>query len=202
MRTAACRVYRRDGEVEMANPLSAGVVAEIISGWAAHSGPVDAISFTGGEPLTQVDFLRAVVAELGQERPAILLETAGVHPNQLARIVESIDIVSMDLKPPSATGERPYWDEQREFLRTATRARDVYVKLVVDEATTADDLKRCVEVVKEGAPGTEVYVQPMMGEDRRPRLSGESLDRIFLTLRAEGCAVRVVPQIHKLLNIQ
>ncbi len=61
------------------------------------------VSITGGEPLMWPEFIRALRPMLGSRR--IHLETAGAHPESLARVLDVIDHVSLDLKLPSDMDE-------------------------------------------------------------------------------------------------
>src|SRR5689334_12565633 len=70
------------------------------------------VSLTGGEPLAHVAFLSEFAPALQSKKFRVYLETAGVHPRPLEKIVRSCDVISMDMKMPSATG-KTYWNEHR-----------------------------------------------------------------------------------------
>jgi len=50
-------------------------------------------------------------------RPAfrIYLETNGIPFDALQHVIDLIDVVSMDIKLPSATGLRPFWKNTGNF---------------------------------------------------------------------------------------
>ena len=56
-----------------------------------------------GSPLAQVDFLDAWLESRPLDLP-VLLETAGILPARLARLLPHVAIVSLDVKCPSNTG--------------------------------------------------------------------------------------------------
>ncbi len=95
-------VIRRDGEPpakedRWASPFQAAL-------WVASVEPGEPrpVSITGGEPLIWPEFIRALRSML-RPRP-IHLETAGAHPEALARVLDRVDHVSLDLKLPSDMG--------------------------------------------------------------------------------------------------
>src|SRR5215470_1951041 len=90
-------------------PDSLLLVAEV-GALRASSPPLHAMAVTGGEPLAQVEFLVAWLQGRGDDLP-VLLETAGILPARLERVLPYVAIVSLDFKCPSNTGERARWDE-------------------------------------------------------------------------------------------
>src|SRR5688572_9174526 len=62
------------------------------------SGP-RTVSVTGGEPLMWPEFVLGLRGVIGERR--LHLETGGGHPQSLARALEAVDHVSLDLKLPS-----------------------------------------------------------------------------------------------------
>ena len=99
---------------EEPNPAS----GEQIEKWLlSFSDPM--VSLTGGEPLQQVDFLEDWLPRVSQKY-SFLLETNGVLPQALERVVPWIHTVSMDIKLPSSaqTGRRG-----RSLKRSCRRGR-------------------------------------------------------------------------------
>ncbi|MFT6110373.1 MAG: organic radical activating enzyme [Planctomycetota bacterium] len=103
MRPESPARIQRDGEPlqrekRVASPFQ---VALWIAG--VEPGEPRTVSITGGEPLMWPEFIRALRPMLGSRR--IHLETAGAHPESLARVLDVIDHVSLDLKLPSDMDE-------------------------------------------------------------------------------------------------
>ena len=69
----------------------------------------------------------------------------------------SVDVVAMDIKLPSATG-RDTWAEHREFLAVAPEK--IFVKVVVTDRSTAEELARAAALVREAAPMAPFLLQP------------------------------------------
>ncbi|HRM60154.1 MAG TPA: 4Fe-4S cluster-binding domain-containing protein, partial [Megamonas funiformis] len=53
------------------------------------------ISITGGEPLLFTDFIRALAQKVKQFNVPLFLETNGTLPQQLEKVIDIIDIISM-----------------------------------------------------------------------------------------------------------
>ncbi|HVN84006.1 MAG TPA: 7-carboxy-7-deazaguanine synthase QueE [Candidatus Binatia bacterium] len=180
------------------NPLLASTLAAHATALIDREGPVDAVAVTGGEPLVQAEFVAEFLRQAGFQVP-VLLETNGMLPDRLRLVLPQITIVSMDIKPPSNTGERVFWDEHAAFL-AAAEGKDLYVKVLVDDATTEDDVARAAELVAchGRAP---LYLQPIMDPDARPEIDRPHLDQLFAVARRHHDRIRVLPQTHKILRI-
>src|SRR5215510_6999803 len=112
------RIVGPDGVQTRPNPATVDELAAEVAALRALSPPLHAVAVTGGEPLAQVDFLAAWLERSPPGLP-VLLETAGIMPARLARVLPLVSIVSLDVKCPSNTGERARWDEHETCLRAA-----------------------------------------------------------------------------------
>lgn len=177
------------------NPIDTEALTQIVR---AYSPAV--LSLTGGEPLQQSAFIGAWLRRLDGHYK-ILLETNGVLPRELESVIERVDIVSMDIKLPSVTGMRAYWDEHAEFLKIA-KQREVYVKLVVSEALRIDELEQAVDLVRSIAPKIPFVLQPVTLKGKSSPGIGEArLQELYRLSRQRLEDVRVVPQIHPRLGL-
>ena len=77
-------------------------------------GPHAFVSFTGGEPLIYLDFIKPLAQELRKAGFKIYLETNGILTPALAEMIGECDLIAMDMKPASVTGAR----RQNSFLRS------------------------------------------------------------------------------------
>ncbi|MBR2921800.1 MAG: anaerobic ribonucleoside-triphosphate reductase activating protein [Alphaproteobacteria bacterium] len=66
-------------------------------------GKLDAVTFSGGEPLMQ-DCLSDAISEVKDLGYAIGLHTGGYHPKHLEKILPLVDWVGLDIKAPFETG--------------------------------------------------------------------------------------------------
>jgi 7-carboxy-7-deazaguanine synthase len=198
----ACRVLGPDGERRRPNPLSIETLADEVRGLRATSPALHAIAVTGGEPLAQADFLESWLAEAAPGLP-ILLETAGIWPAKLERLLPHVAIASLDFKCPSNTGERARWDEHEACLAAAVAAGvDVYVKMPVDAGTAPGEVERGARIVAAVDARVPLFLTPLT-EPASPRLTigAHELERLQAVASAHLPDVRVLPQLHKMLGI-
>ena len=199
-RTAGYRIYEQ-GRVETGpNPVSAASLAALVGGLLDREPPIDAIALTGGEPLTQAEFL-AEFLHAGRFRTPILLETSGVLPQRLPEVLPLVDIISMDIKPPSNTGERAFWEEHAAFLELSS-GKDVYVKLLVDEATTDEDVDRAAKLIAGVQRAIRIFMQPIVDSKEALTISAGRLNHLYFIARRQLDSVQVLPQMHKILGIR
>lgn len=192
-------VVRGRAERRLPNPLSASDVLEIAAELVAEVGAaIDGVALTGGEPLSQSQFIAELLSS-GDLASPTLLETSGTMPERLDGVVDRVDLVSMDLKLPSNSGETSFWHEHSDFL--ARVAGKAYVKLLVDQATSDADVRRAATLVREVAPSTPVFLQPITASGGGVTISQDRLGTLFDLSRSIIADVRVLPQVHKMLRI-
>jgi organic radical activating enzyme len=198
---AKCSVQVKGETIEVANPLGASALTELVRRVAKGESGVHALAVTGGEPLSQADFLAAWLARAPLGLP-VLLETNGTFPDKLRRLVGLVDIISMDIKLPSNSGERGYWQEHGEFLRVGA-TKDIYVKMPVDGTTAIDEVERGVRLIASVDRGIPLFLQPLVAHPEGTLLiDGERLARFYaLACRYLG-EVRVLPQVHKVMGLR
>src|SRR5882724_1505104 len=126
-RTPTCAIYATDGsQSDRSNPLTATEVMELLDPFLSAPG-LHALAVTGGEPLVQSSFL-AELLSLARMPVPVLLETNGTYPDRLDEVLPFVSIISMDVKLPSSSGERAFWDEHAAFLAKSA-GKTVYVKV-------------------------------------------------------------------------
>ncbi|MFH1386101.1 MAG: 7-carboxy-7-deazaguanine synthase QueE [bacterium] len=160
------------------------------------------ISLTGGEPLLQVEFLKSFIPLLKEQlKLPIYLETNGTLPDHLTEIIELVDIISMDIKLPSATGLSPYWKEHRRFLETAY-LKEVFVKIVFTKETTMKDLEEGVKIIAEVDENIPLILQPATAHRHVKPPEAVKILAFQALAKRKLKQVRVIPQIHKLLGLR
>lgn len=199
-RTPTYTVYSNRGVETRPNPASIGDVVALVAGILRADPPIDAIALTGGEPLTQADFVADFLGA-GRFPVPVLLETNGVLPQRLQHVLPLVDIISMDIKPPSNTGERHFWEEHAAFLDLC-RGKDVYVKLLVDETTIAEEVERAAALVASAPQLVPAFMQPIVDQGGLPAISAQRLTHLYCVARQRLDSIRVLPQTHKLLGIR
>jgi organic radical activating enzyme len=169
--------------------------AEVEGVWrGCHS-----VSLTGGEPLMHKDFLKEFLPLLRVYKIPIYLETNGTLPAELKEIVDDVDIVSMDVKLPSSTGCRPYWEEHVLFLRHCW-GKDVFIKTVISSNTQMEDMIQAVEMISKGDPTMPLFLQPNHFDlDKGVLDKCQEYQEYCLNYLSD---VRIIPQMHKFMNLR
>lgn len=157
------------------------------------------VSMTGGEPLLQSDYFKELAARLKREGAAIYLETNGTLPDKLPDCLDLIDIIGMDWKLPSSTGERGCPREHVQFLKQGAE-KDLFVKIVVTDATKPCELKEACARISEVRPGTPLIIQPVTEVERARPPSAEFLLQLHSVAQRHLRHVRVIPQMHRLMG--
>ncbi len=193
-----CHIYphvgNSSGAKQINNPVSAVRASEIVQGFSAPW-----LSFTGGEPLLEADYLREVIMNLSPNNYKFILETNGTLPEQLEKIIHHLDYVSMDIKLPSLVRAN-FFEEHEKFLAIAEQ-KPCYVKIVVTSQMEMDEFNTALKIIKKINPNIPLFIQPVT-----PR-EGESKPDIFKLISWQNEAlkflkdVRILPQIHPWLGL-
>ncbi len=201
-RTARCQVETVPGSGQLEgwdNPLSFDQVIGIVRAWNnALPGAHHSLSITGGEPLLHAELLSRWLPELRKILP-VYLETNGTLPDQLDLLIETIDVISMDIKLHSQTGERTDWETHRRFLEISQET-DCYTKLVVGETTTDLELQLAADLVHGVCGEIPIILQPVT-QDGKIAISTQRLISMQALIAEIHPAVRVIPQTHRFLNV-
>ena len=162
------------------------------------------IALTGGEPLLQAPFLAELLPRLCADKYPIYLESAGDLPQQLESVIEWINVVSMDVKLSSVTGEPNTFPAHWQFLKICRDHKvDVFVKVVLSAETDEDELMEAAKgILKAGGAETVGVLQPMTRAECNTAVpTGEQLlrwqDQVSSVLRD----VRVIPQMHVMMEV-
>lgn len=153
------------------------------------------ISFTGGEPLLEADFLSEFLRKYKNRlNKKIYLETNGTNANELKKVIDYVDIVSMDIKLKSATGIRFSLISFDDFIEVA-KQKEVFAKVVFDENISNSEITEVTTLAKKY--GILLILQPKM-----PISSTLNIDVIFEKFYSKYKNVRLIPQVHKFLNVR
>lgn len=183
-------------EISLENPVSVGDAAEQIRRLLA-AAPHHSVSFTGGEPLLHADFIAAVAERIPAK---IFLETNGTLVDELEKILAQVDIVSMDVKPPSAAAEN-LWARHRAFLETAA-AKEVYAKLVVTADLTEAELDETCRLIAGVRADIPLILQPVTPRGGCVPPKADALLRMQARALRVLREVRLIPQAHTMMGIR
>lgn len=164
------------------------------------TSPVTYAALTGGEPLLQSEFVSDLAYRARVKGLQILLETNGTMPAAFETVRQHVDIVSMDIKLPSALGGRDFWKEHEEFIRSAQN-KDLYIKIIVGEKTTDGEFIRALRLITAIDRSLPLFIQPETRPDGFLGASQNRLEQLYRIASSLCKNVRLVPQIHTVLGV-
>jgi len=170
------------------NPATAEETLDAIRSLGPHSW----VTFTGGEPVLQAEFLRDVALRARDVGMKTYLDTSGTLAERLAVCAEAIDLFAFDVKLPSCPGVKMDWEDTRRCLALAG-GKEAFVKIVVTQDTREDEVAHAARIVP---PGMQIVLQlatPVNAQTVPP--NGDALQRLRA---ASGRDVLVLPQLHVL----
>jgi 7-carboxy-7-deazaguanine synthase len=157
------------------------------------------VSFTGGEPLLQPDFLKEILMLSRGAGYKNYLETNGVLYAELRKIIDYVDIVAMDLKLPSSSGMGNLWGFHRRFLETALQ-KEVFIKAIISASTTEEDLHEAARLISEVKNDLILVLQPNSFDDYESLVSKFKIFKDICD--RSNIRSRIIPQVHKLMGIK
>lgn len=153
----------------------------------------NSISLTGGEPLLYFQFIKSFLIKYKNKlNKKIHLETNGTLYNNLAEIIDLIDVVAMDIKIKSATMEDNKFLLNEKFLDVAKNK--AFIKVVFTNEITDDEIENILKIAKKY--NTPIILQPKTPID----LKTPFLD-IYNKFYNEYKNVRLIPQTHTFLQV-
>ena len=195
-----CNVETSAGSMnftKIKNP-TANEVVDIIKNFSAQV-PTHSVSFTGGEPLLNWQFILDVATKLKKICDLkIFLETNGTLTHELKKVLSVIDIISMDIKFPSVTGLNLF-TRHEEFLQIA-REKDLYVKAVISQETSQEEFLQAVELVAKISPEILFILQPVTPVGNVKIASPQKILNFQALALKILRDVRIIPQTHKFIG--
>lgn len=164
-----------------------------------YPAALHSVSFTGGEPLLQNEFLKTILAQTRKAGYKNYLETNGTLPAALKELIDYVDIVAMDIKLPSSTGQGEHWQEHEQFLKAAKK-KDLFVKTVICQSTKPCDFKKAIELLSGIDVNIPLILQPNSFE------AGNGLTEKLKELKKFSLKklsyVSIIPQLHKIIGVK
>lgn len=158
---------------------------------------IHSISLTGGEPLMETAFLSEFLPLLNKP---VYLETNGTLYDNLKQIIQYIDIISMDIKLPSCSKMSDLFNEHKNFIKIAVENnKEIFLKMVFDENITDEEINKTIEIAQ--INNLLIILQPKM-DGEILKLSSSTIYKVFYNIISKYNNVRLIPQVHKFLNIK
>jgi organic radical activating enzyme len=201
-----CRVERTAGGQdfeELANPLSAGDVADAVRRLVRpQPGLHHSVALTGGEPLLHADLLVELLPMVGDLGLGAYLETNGTLSDELMKVLPHVDVVCMDIKLPSSTRQAPLWGTHERFLLALAAVEDPtrldFAKCVVTADCEPEEVAQAARLIVGVNAQMALVLQPVTAT--RSEIEAPS-PRQVLELQAAAKRVlprvRVIPQTHR-----
>ena len=158
---------------------------------------IHSISLTGGEPLLDVSFLKEFLPLVNKK---VYLETNGTLYTNLNEIINFIDIISMDVKINSSSKNGDLFNLHQKFIQIALdNNKEIFIKLVFDENITEEEIINTINLAKKN--NILIVLQPKMNENTLC-ISSYDINNILDLFIKKYDNVRLIPQMHKFINVQ
>lgn len=196
IRFSSCNLHCKYCDTDFKTSLKSYTAKELAKEIEQYKN-IHSISLTGGEPLLSTDFLQEVLPLTNKK---IYLETNGTLFNELEKIINYIDIISMDIKLPSTTGMPDLFKEHDNFIKIAQKhSKEIFAKVVFDTNITDDEINNVIKIAKEN--NILIILQPKM-DGEILNLKTEFINEIFYRFVSKYQNIRLIPQVHKFLNVR
>jgi 7-carboxy-7-deazaguanine synthase len=182
------------------NPATIDQLSGFIDQLKGQPGLHHSVSLTGGEPLLQVDFLKLLIPKIKEKGLKAYLETNGTMPDRLSEVIDLVDIVAMDFKLPSMTGESDRLQEHKKALEVAA-SKEVFVKIVIGKQTKPIEIENASKAISEVNGEIPLVLQPVTPvREIKHGPTSEQMFSFHAIAKRHLSRVRVIPQVHKLLG--
>ena len=153
------------------------------------------LSLTGGEPLLEADFYAEFLKNYKQKLDKkIYLETNGTLFDELKKVIDFVDVISMDVKLKSACAQEIPLDVFDKFLSVATK-KEAFIKVVFDENISQKEIDDISNLSKKYS--VLLVLQPKM-----PMSKDFEFNEIYEKFFQNYKNIRLIPQVHKFLNVR
>lgn len=159
---------------------------------------IHSISLTGGEPLLHAEFFKDFIPTLPAK---YYLETNATLADKMYTVLDLIDIVSADIKLPSATGVNGTLEKHNTFFSTVRQNKEIYLfaKMVFDEKITEEEILAATNMAKKY--DFELILQPKTNPDNKI-IPINFAEEVFSKCLKRHKNTRLIPQVHKFLDIR
>ncbi len=168
------------------------------------------ISLTGGEPLIWNEFLTEFLPKV---KTKFYLETNATITDNLEKILPYIEVIAADIKLPSCSGIKNSFELHNKFFNVikhykvdcaVTRQYDcegkkLFAKIIFDKNITNEEIENCIFLGEKY--NLELILQPKMNGNEIS-VDSEFMIHVFNKFIEKYQHVRLIPQVHKFLDIE
>ncbi len=204
-----CEYCDTDFEAEQSKEYTAEELVSYVKSLKGFKS-VHSVSLTGGEPLLWADFLNTFLPKI--KKPIYLETNATVHIG-LKKVFDNIDYISADIKLPSSSGIKNSFEMHDKFFESVRDAiltcattkqydcerQTLFAKIVFDENITDEEIDKSIKLAKKYK--FQVILQPKMN-GMKLEIPTSVIENIFDKFLEKYENTRLIPQVHKFLNIQ
>ena len=156
---------------------------------------IHSISLTGGEPLLSAKFLKEILPLVNKK---IYLETNATLADELSEIKDYVDIISADIKLESSTGLKNMFQMHDTFFKNCDGIK-TFAKIVFNDKITDFEIITSCNLAKKY--NLELILQPEM-KGNSFSVDTEFSAGIFYKFLDNYDNIRLIPQVHKFLNVR
>nr|MDO8080155.1 7-carboxy-7-deazaguanine synthase QueE [Candidatus Freyarchaeota archaeon] len=170
------RIEENPGTGEFAlfsNPIGSDMLSKYVK--KLETSDLHSVSFTGGEPLLQTDFLKEVSELLVSDGYMLFLETNGSLPHCAPKVADLFEYCCCDIKDESA-GAASDWSAlvEKEFQTIQIfmdAKKKTFAKVVVTSETKSENIEwYALELAKIGCPLCIQIVTPFGEVKEKPTI--------------------------------
>ncbi len=187
----SCKYCDTEFDSDDAKEYSAKELAEIIN----LNNDCHSVSLTGGEPLLNIEFLKELLPLI---KLPVYLETNATLSSNLKEIINYIDFIAADIKLPSCTGVKGLLEKHDKFFENS-KGKNVFAKIVFDSNITEEEINSACRLGRKY--DIELILQPKMNGTTSV-IDKDFMEQTLNLFLSQYKNVRLIPQVHKFLNIR
>mgnify|MGYP003951610863 CR=1 FL=1 len=182
------------GEQIYENPACVSEILSIIESWSKEE-EFHSVSFTGGEPLLQPDFLAALAKGTQELGLKTYLDTSTILPAAFEKVAAHFDYFALDYKLPSTPGVRTHKEDFTRNLALAKGKR--FVKIVTMANANLEEISEAARIIAREDRTIPLIIQiaTQVNSDTQPP-EEEFLLKARKRVENEGLTALVLPQQH------
>lgn len=183
------------------NPLTVDEATKLIATVAEN---VHSISFTGGEPLLQSEFLKILSKRTRLMGWRNYLETNGYSEMRFRDVIHNFSYASVDVKLPGQLREPPpdlYENEMKCISYSQKHGIYTIAKVIAMDDTSPMEFERvCTDL----PDGVKLVIQPVTPLRGIRRVSPRRLELLYsiAAKHLDPENIMVIPQVHRILKVR